>query len=122
MKKLFGNKKTYTNKQLEQIKAYYMFAVSATCTFVAFGGTMAALKLSGSDIDMVQCNGCIAYAMVCGIMSFICSKVYKRAKNEKMRDIVDSEFRLMNQMEYQGEKKACGLKSQVFLYEQKPPV
>lgn len=101
MKNLFGDKKkTYTYKHLEQMKAYYMFAVSATCTFATFGGMMAVLKLSGIDVDMVLCNSCIAYAAVCGVMSFVCSKFYKRAKNEKMRDIVDSEFKLMNQIEF----------------------
>ena len=99
MKRLFGDKKTFTNKQVEQIKAYYMFTVSATCTFTFFGGAMAALKLGGNDIDMVQCNGCLAYAAVCGVMSFVCSKIYKRAKNnEKIRETIDTEFRFMNQI------------------------
>lgn len=101
MKKLFGVKKAYTNKQVEQIKAFYMFAVSATCTLTFFGSAMAALKLGGSEIDMVQCNGCLAYAAVCAVMSFVCSKVYKRAKNnEKIRETFDTEFRLLNQIEY----------------------
>lgn len=96
---LRSKKKTYTNKQLEQIKAYYMFALSATATFTIFASAMVALKLSGNDIDMVQCNGCLIYAGVSALGSYICSKMYKRAKdNAKIREIVDSEFIFINQM------------------------